>query len=117
MSGSKLESELCQLEFQFINWNSNAFCFYIVLVELLAKNEKLSFSVRRLNDKIQAHTDKLKKTGSNLQITFHPEINFEAISAEYQHDKRVRVQSLIPMFVLLRCVQGRCVRRSQSQIR
>ncbi|MAJ68697.1 MAG: proline hydroxylase [Alteromonadaceae bacterium] len=71
--------------------------FYIVLVELLAKNEKLSFSVRRLNDKIQAHTDKLKKTGSNLQITFHPEINFEAISAEYQHDKRVRVQSLIPM--------------------
>ena len=32
-----------------------------------------------------------------MQITFHPEINFEAINDEYLHDKRVRVQSLIPM--------------------
>ena len=32
-----------------------------------------------------------------MQITFHPDINVAAINAEYQHDKRVRVQSLIPM--------------------
>jgi|TARA_Y100001970_G_scaffold160432_1_gene196250 abortive infection bacteriophage resistance protein len=66
-------------------------------VELLAKHVKLSFPSRRVNDRNPGSYRQIKKTGSALQITFHPEINFEAINDEYLHDKRVRVQSLIPM--------------------